>query len=131
PPSAAVTPSVPISPVLDVQVSANATGTTATTPAFSTAQTGEALVAFVAADGPLGAAQTVTVSGAGLTWTLAARSNGQAGDSEVWTATAAAKLRGVTVSSTEARTGFHQLLTVVALQSSSGVGAVQTAGAAS
>ena len=56
PPSAAVTPSVPISPVVDTQVSANATGTTATTPTFSTAQAGETLVAFVAADGPLGTA---------------------------------------------------------------------------
>lgn len=130
PPSAAVTPSVPISPVLDVQVSTNATGTTATTPTFSTAQPGETLVAFVAADGPQGAAQTLTVSGAGLTWTLAARSNAQAGASEVWTATATAKLTGVTVSSTESRTGYHQMLTVLALQSSSGVGAVQTANAA-
>ena len=130
-PSAPVTPFVPVSPVLDVQVSANGTGTTATTTSFSTAQAGETLLAFVAADGPTSAAQAVTVSGAGLTWTLAARANGQAGTSEVWSATATAKLTNVTVSSTETRTGFHQMLSVLALQSSSGVGAVQTGNAAS
>ena len=34
----------------------------------------------------------------------------------MWTATAAAKLTGVTVSSTETVGGFHQMLTVVAVQ---------------
>ncbi len=132
PPSAAVVPFQPVSPVIDTQVSVNATGTTATTGAFSTAQSGETLLAFVAADGPTTAgSQTVTVSGAGLTWTLVSRANTQFGTSEVWSATAAAKLTGVTVSSTEARTGFHQMLTVVAAQSSSGIGAVQTGSAAS
>ncbi len=131
-PSAAVTPTAPTSPVVDVQVSVNSSGTTATTAAFSTAQTAETLLAFVAADGPTtSGAQTVTVSGAGLTWTRVARANTQFGTSEVWSAPAAAKLTGVTVSSTEAVAGFHQMLTVVAVQASSGVGAVQTASAAS
>ncbi len=128
-PSAAVTPAAPSSPVVDVQVSVNATGTTATTPAFNTAQAGETLVALVASDGV--GTQTLTVSGAGLTWTLAARANTQQGSSEVWTATAAAKLTGVTVSSAQSKTGYHQMLTVIAVQSSSGIGAVQTAGASS
>ena len=127
--SAVVTPTAPSSPVVDVQVSVNATGTTATTPAFSTAQAGETLVAFVASDGV--GTQSLTVSGAGLTWTLAARANTQQGSSEVWSATAAAKLTGVTVSSTQSLSGYHQMLTVIALQSSSGIGAVQTAGASS
>ncbi len=128
-PSAAVVPFVPTSPVVDVQVSVNATGTTATTAAFNTAQAGETLVALVASDGV--GTQTLTVSGAGLTWTLAARANTQQGSSEVWTATAAAKLTGVTVSSAQSKTGYHQMLTVIAVQSSSGIGAVQTAGASS
>ena len=131
-PSAAITPSVPVSPVLDAQVSVNGTGTTATTPSFNTTQAGDTLVAFVSADGPTtSGSQSVTVSGAGLTWTLVSRSNTQFGTSEVWTATAAGKLTGVTVSSVETRTGFHQMLSVLAFQSSSGIGAVQTANAAS
>ena len=130
-PSAAVTPSGPTSPVLDTKVSVNATGTTATTPTFSTAQAGETLVAFTAADGPTtGGPQTMTVSGAGFTWTLASRANTQYGTAEVWSATAPAKLTGVTVSATESKTVFHQMLTVIAFQGSSGIGAVQSAGAA-
>jgi len=49
----------------------------------------------------------------------------------VWSATAAAKLTGVTVSATESAGGFHQMLTVVAVQATSGIGAVQAASAAS
>ena len=118
--------------MVDVQVSVNGTATASTTAAFSTAQAGETLVAFVAADGPTASgSQTSTVSGAGLTWTLATRANSQFGTSEVWTATAAAKLTNVTVTSTEAVGGFHQMLTVVGFQSSSGIGAVKVGGAAS
>ena len=36
-----------------------------------------------------GGAQTVTVSGAGLTWTLVSRANASSGDAEIWQATAA------------------------------------------
>ena len=129
--SPAVTPSKPTSPVPDVNVSVNGTGTTATTAAFSTAEASERLVAFVAADGPSGNSQTATVSGAGLTWTLAARSNSQSGTAEIWTASAASVLSGVTVSSTEAKTGFHQSLTVLSFSGSGGVGATSTADAAS
>src|SRR5436853_6549445 len=60
---------------------------TVTTPTFHTAAAGETLVAFVASDGPGGTTkQTVTVSGAGLTWTLVKRNNTRPGDAEVWTA---------------------------------------------
>jgi hypothetical protein len=130
-PSPAVTPSKPSSPVPDVNVSVNGTSTTATTAAFSTTQAAELLVAFVAADGPNGGSQTATVSGAGLTWTLSARANGQDGTAEIWTATAASVLSNVTVSSTESRTGFHQSLTVLSFGGSSGVGATNAANASS
>lgn len=96
---------------------------TATTASFSTAEAGEVLLAFVSADGPSGQAQTATVTGAGLTWTLVRRVNTRAGTSEVWQATAAAKLTNVTVRSALSRTGFDQSLTVVALKGVSGVGA--------
>ncbi|HUI49196.1 MAG TPA: hypothetical protein VL119_10895, partial [Acidimicrobiia bacterium] len=98
-----------------------------TTPAFSTSAPGDVLVAFVGADGPSAGGQTATVTGAGLTWTLVKRTNTRGGTSEIWQATAAAKLTNVTVSSTTSATPFDQSLVVVAFSGSSGVGASATA----
>jgi len=78
----------------------------------------------VGSDGPSGAGkQSVTVSGGGLTWKLVKRANGQSGDAEVWTATAASPLSGVTVTSTPLKSGYDQDLTVVAYEGAAGVGA--------
>ncbi|HEY4990778.1 MAG TPA: Ig-like domain-containing protein, partial [Nakamurella sp.] len=94
-----------------------------TTSAFSTAAPSETLMAYVAADGPnAGGAQSATVSGAGLSWGLVKRSNGQPGDAEIWTATAAGTLAGATVTSTLASAGFDQQLTVVTYAGAAGVG---------
>lgn len=86
-----------------------------TTPSFDTSGTGELLLALVACDGP--STQTVTLSGAGLTWTLARRSKGpgQSGTVEVWKAVAPGPLAGATVTSTPTTGGFDQSLTVLAL----------------
>jgi Bacterial Ig domain/Lysyl oxidase len=98
---------------------------------FSTAAAGETLVAFVSSDGPAGrGTQTVTVSGAGLTWRRVQRSNAHSGDSEIWTATATRRLRRVTVTSRPARRGHDQQLTVLAFRGSGGVGASARATAA-
>jgi hypothetical protein len=95
-----------------------------TTPPFTTAYAGDTLLAFVSSDGPAAAAaQTATVSGAGLTWSLVKRANGQYGDAEIWTATASSALTGATVSSTQGAGGYSQALTVLALSGSAGVGA--------
>jgi hypothetical protein len=115
---------------VDQVISADGAGTQ-TTRAFSTLSAGEVLIAFVASDGPSTGGQTVTVSGAGLTWTLVQRANTQAGDAEIWKATAAARLSNVTVSSTPARGGFDQSLTIVAFSGASGIGASAAGGAAS
>lgn len=109
--------------VLQVQKSAHGTSAV-TTPTFSTAMTGEVLVAFVASDGPpTSAGQSAVVSGAGLTWTLVKRANAQYGDSEVWTATAPTILSNAKVTSSPAKNGYHQDLTVIAMEGASGVGA--------
>ena len=101
-----------------------------TTAAFSTSAPGELLVAFAASDGPAAPnAQTLTIAGAGLTWTRRARAATQFGDAEIWTASAPNVLSNVTVSSTQASTGVHQSLTVVALTGVGGVGAVNVGGA--
>jgi hypothetical protein len=115
--------------VLQAQTTVHGSGTV-TTPSFHTAMAGETIVAFVSSDGPPGAGkQTVTVSGAGLTWKLVKRANAQSGDSEVWTANANAILPNATVTSTELRTGYAQDLTVIAMEGTAGVGASAAASA--
>jgi hypothetical protein len=94
----------------------------ATTSAFSTTAANELLLAFVASDGPTTGGQTVTVTGAGLTWTLVRRTNTQFGTAEIWRALAPAVLTNVTVTSTQSKTTFDQSLTVVAFIGASGVG---------
>jgi hypothetical protein len=109
--------------IMDAQANVRGTGKV-TTPTFHTGEAGETLLAFVSADGPAKAnGQTVTVSGGGLTWTLVKRSNAQAGDAEVWEATAPSVLTAATVTSTPAKAGFNQDLTVIAMQGLTGIGA--------
>ena len=116
--------------VIDANVTSNGHGTT-TTQAFTTAEGGEQLFAFVASDGPAGAgAQSATVSGAGLTWKLVRRANTHSGDAEIWTATAPAALVNTTVTSTPAVGGYDQSLTVISMEMSDGVGASVAGGGA-
>src|SRR5262249_7435243 len=58
---------------VDAKVSIEGNGAV-TTPAFSTSQAGDVLVAFSSSDGST-KPQTLSVSGAGLTWTLVGRAN--------------------------------------------------------
>jgi len=125
PPAGATQPAPPVA--VDTTVSADGTDTSGvlTTGTFSTAGAGEVLLALVQSDGPaVAGGQTTTVTGAGLTWTLVARENGQAGVSEVWKAIAATTLTGATVTATQSSIGaYHQSLTVVALTGAADVGA--------
>jgi hypothetical protein len=114
---------------VDAVVFSDGTGTR-TTPAFSTSVPGDVLVAFVASDGPGSGLQTVTVSGAGLTWTLVRRGNTRAGTSEIWQATATGQLNNVTVQSVQSIAGYRQSLNVVAFRGASGVGASAAANGA-
>jgi Bacterial Ig domain/Lysyl oxidase len=117
--------------VMQADVSVHGHGTV-TTPSFHTAAAGETLLAFVGSDGPAKAAgQTVTVSGADLTWTLVQRANGQYGDAEIWQATANKVLPHATVTSTQAHSGYAQSLTVIAMEGANGAGASASASAAS
>jgi hypothetical protein len=102
------------------------------TPQFSTTTVGDLLVAFVSYDGPSGSAQTATVSGAGLTWTLLERSNTQPGTAEIWSARADRTLSAVTVSSQPgAGSGYHGSLTVIAFTNAAGTSVVGRTGASS
>src|SRR5206468_2111450 len=82
---------------------------------ITTAGANELLVAYVSADGPASAgSQTVTaMSGAGLTWTMRARSNAQAGDAEIWTAAASSVVTNGQVTAT-LRSSAVGSITVVA-----------------
>ena len=100
-----------------------------TTPALGASETGDLLLAFVSSDGPSGA-QTATVSGGGLTWSLVRRANTRLGTSEIWKATAPASAAATTVTSTQSRSGYDQSLTVIAFAGAGGVGASNGAGAA-
>jgi len=82
----------------------------------STAGPGRLLVALVSSDGPSGSgSQQATVSGAGLGWQLIARENSSPGAAEVWAATAATALTGVTVTAHRATDDGAQALTVLAV----------------
>jgi hypothetical protein len=106
----------------DLTVSKDGTGNQ-TTAAFTTAGSGDLLLAFVSADGPaVASGQQATVSGAGLTWTRIKRANLRYGTSEVWQARATGVLTNATVTSALASSGY-QSLTVVALRGAVGVGA--------
>ncbi len=115
------TPAVPPPITVDKTVSVDGRGTQ-TSPSITTTAPDDLLVAFVASDGPTVGGQTATVTGAGLTWTLARRTNSQLGTSEVWTAKAASVLTNVTVRSTQGTGGFDQALTVVAFKGAVGIG---------
>ncbi|HUI49489.1 MAG TPA: N,N-dimethylformamidase beta subunit family domain-containing protein, partial [Acidimicrobiia bacterium] len=127
--SNAVTPS-PTQQILSLDRSVSVDGnSTITTPSLSTAAPGELLVAFASSDGASSPAQTLSISGGGLTWTLDQRSNTQLGTSEVWHATAASQLNNATFTSTPSTSGLDQSLTVVAFRGAAGVGSVVAAGA--
>ena len=117
--------------VVDATTSVHGRGPV-TTAAFSDALPGELLVAFAGSDGPAsGSSQALTVSGAGLSWKLVQRANAQSGTAEVWTANAPsnAPLTNVTVTATQARSGYDMSLYVIAVQGTDGIGASVAASA--
>lgn len=84
-----------------VSVDHGSTSTTVSSPSFSTTSSNELLLAFVATDYLSGSNTTVSsITGGGLTWALAVRTNAQRGTSEVWRAFAAAPLSSMTVTAT-------------------------------
>lgn len=87
--------------------------TSVTSPAFTTSQAGELLLAFATADGPTTPTQTITgVTGGGLTWRLRQRTNAQLGTAEIWQAVATTALSNVTVRATHSGS-YQASITVV------------------
>jgi hypothetical protein len=75
---------------------------TVVSPAFTTSQPAELLVAFVSADGPAatGSQQFTSVTGGGLTWRLRQRTNVQYGTAEIWQAVSSGILTNARVTAT-------------------------------
>src|SRR3954468_14892793 len=113
---------------VDKTISIDGVGTV-TTPSFSTTSSDELLVVFAASAGPTSATrQTLAVSGAGLTWTLANRSNAQFGTSEIWIANAASPVSNGAVTSVQSIVNaYHQSLTMIAFKGAGGTGAIAAA----
>jgi Carboxypeptidase regulatory-like domain/Bacterial Ig domain/Lysyl oxidase len=114
----------------DVVVSAGGPGLIQTPP-FSTTDPGEQLLAFVGYGGPPGTAQTASVSGAGLSWTLLKRSNVQHGTAEIWSAWSEDPLYLATVFCQPGTPNYRGFLTVIAFDHASGPGVVAQASAPS
>ena len=137
-PSATPTPSTPPGPsgvATDRVVSSNNQGpfTALVSPLLSTTSANELILAFVSADGPGNAVQSVgSVSGGGLSWSLAARANMVTGTAEVWQAYATAPLTGASVVATLGSIGGSGCITVASFKGAApAVGAIAVAGAAS
>ncbi|WP_345630258.1 endo-1,4-beta-xylanase [Rugosimonospora acidiphila] len=114
-------------PIVDTVTSAlGAAGNNVATATVS-AEAGDLLVAYVASDSPQAGGQTSTVSGAGLTWTLAGRANGASGDAEVWTARATTALDRAKITAKGRLKNWDESITVIGYQHASGIGAVVTA----
>ena len=82
-------------------------------PAFTTSQTNELLVALVMSDGPRSTAESVSsVVGGGLSWRLRERTNARPGTAEIWQAVAPSVLTNATVTATYAGS-YQSSMTVV------------------
>jgi hypothetical protein len=114
----------------DVTVSqdGSAASTTIVSPVFNTASGNELLLALVAADYLGGTNTTVkSVAGGGVTWTLIKRANTQSGSSEIWGATTALPLTGVTVTATLSQSVISSL-TVMSFTGINQTGAIGATG---
>src|SRR6201996_5270554 len=99
--------------------------TTIASPAFSTAQANELVLAFVATDYLSGTNTTVkSIAGGSLTWTLVKRTNAQSGTAEIWRAFATTALAGVTVTATLSQA----VVSSISVMSFSGVSTIETNG---
>jgi hypothetical protein len=72
-------------------------GSSITSPSFSTASANELLLAFIATDASASNMTVTSVTGAGLTWSLVRRTNAQLGTAEIWRAFAPATVTNVSV----------------------------------
>jgi hypothetical protein len=122
---------------LDKAVTTHQTSASSTisSPALTTAQPGELLVAFVSSDGPsAGGSQSFSsVAGGGLSWRLRRRANSQAGTAEIWSASAPTVLSSVKITATRGSGSYVGSISVAAFSGADLAedGATAAAGASS
>ena len=93
---------------------------------------GELVLAHVSADGPSSRRQRVTsLTGGGLRWSLAARSNDGRGTAEIWQAKTTQAISQLRVTAKLARYGYHGSITVASFKGRQVVGATSAAAAGS
>jgi hypothetical protein len=114
-------------PIVDTVTSALSANGSNVATATVTAGAGDLLVAYVASDSPAAGGQTSTVSGGGLTWTLAGRADRASGAAEVWTARAGTALDQEKITARGTLKKWDESITVIGYQNAGGVGAVVTA----
>ena len=113
--TATTRPASPQPPATDQVVSTNETtkATKITSSPVTTKAANELILAFISADGPSDESQRITsVSGGGLTWSRATRSNTERGTAEVWQAHAATVLTAVTITADLNHTGYDGSITI-------------------
>ncbi|MFZ1924590.1 MAG: Ig-like domain-containing protein [Solirubrobacteraceae bacterium] len=97
---------------------------------LTTKESGDLVVAFVAADSPYSGGQTSTVLGGGLTWKLVGRENKGLGDAEVWVARASGVLTNDPITAkvhelspdSPRGDGYDETITTVAFKNATGIG---------
>jgi fibronectin type 3 domain-containing protein len=120
---------------IDVNVSADPTGTASTivSPSFSTTSTNELLVALVESSGPnsSGGQSIKTLTGGGVTWTMRQRANTSNGTAEIWTAPATVKLTNASVTATRNSSGYSGSITILSFSGANlgAIGAIAKASA--
>jgi hypothetical protein len=93
---------------------------------------GELVLAHVSADGPSSRRQQVTsLTGGGLRWSLAARSNTGRGTAEIWQASTTQAISQLRVTAKLAHDGYHGSITVASFKGRQVVGATSAAAAGS
>ena len=99
----------------DVTVSKDQPTSSATliSPAFSTLVSNELILAMISSDSSQPNMTVSSVTGAGLTWTLAVRTNTQGGTSEIWKAFASSVLTNVSVTASFSQSSPSASMTIV------------------
>jgi len=87
---------------------------TISSPALTTSQPGELILAFVMSDGGTSTQTFTSVTGGGLTWSLRQRSNAQRGTSEIWQSIAPTTVSNMVVTATRGNGSYLGSMVVTA-----------------
>src|SRR6478672_4658323 len=125
-PAAAAAPALAVDRQVVIHQSTPSTGISS--PALSTSQPGELILAFLMSDGSRSKQSFSSVTGGGLTWSLRQRSNAQRGTSEIWQAVAPAAVSNLVVTANRSSGSYVGSMVVTAfIGADTGVNGATTA----